>query len=414
MQQFRYDAVGANGAKKSGEISASSAFAAEQLLAEQSLFPTRLEVVEGGKARSPKGEKAKPVVNQKVKTRGKVKADEVTDLLRSIMVMLESGVPIAEGLQAVMENSSSPRVEVVAGALRADIMSGRSFAQAMARQPETFQKIVVDMVSVSDEGGRMAETLRHVIEYLDRQNTVKRNIIAAMVYPSILMGASAIAFLALIVVILPTFNEAFSSLGVKLPWYTMMLLHIGQFIKGNFIFCVLGIFGAVFGFKRAMKTEKFANFVQGILIRLPVIGPIITAICLNRSLRTLGSLLQTSVAITQAIQYAGRVSNHVKIGPAYQMVSQRVEGGSSLSEAMTMTKQFPKLTVQMVAVGERSGKVAELLLTNVEHTEAQTERKIKGAVSMLEPLVIIGMGIVIGAITMSILMPLFTINNSIK
>ncbi len=410
MQNFRYVALGPGGKKVHGELAAASIELAEAQLVQKNLYPTKLETTSSAKATGAAQEKSAPFSRRKKAA----SVDDVCEMLRALCVMLQSGVPVVEGLQAVAENASAPSIQKLAKGMKADVLSGRSLSQSMAQYPKAFPEVVVDMVSVADESGKLADTLQNVIVYLDRNNTVRKNIVGSLVYPGILMGASGLAFLVLIVVILPTFGEAFSSLGVKLPWFTQALLDLGKFIKGNPLLVIGGLIGLRFGIKKALTYQKVKRAYSLGLLKLPVVGPILTQVALNRSLRTLGSLLRTNVPIIEAITYASRVANHIPLTAAWESVRANVGNGSPIAESMTVTGAFPKMVIQMVAVGERSGRVPDLLETITEHSEQHVERRIKTAVSLLEPLVIVGMGVLVGMITVSILMPLFSINNNLN
>lgn len=411
MNQYRYVALGSNGRKITGEVLAPNLEAAENQLAQQNLYPTQIEPANAKASSTKEGAPRSSLFTKRINAPN---VDEVSEMLRAMSVMTQSGVTVVEALQAVADNAASPGIQELARNMRNDIMSGRSLSQSMAFYPQAFPEVVVDMVAVADESGKLSETLQSVITYLDRNNTVRKNIISALVYPSILMGASVVAFLILVVVILPTFADAFESLEVKLPWFTTMLLEFGKFIRNNLLVSIGSIVLAVMGWKRLMKVPRVKRAYSLFLLKLPVIGPILNQIALNRSLRTLGSLLRTNVPIIESITYAAKVANCIPLVSAWDNVRIMVGNGGSLAESMAATSAFPKMMIQMVAVGERSGRISELLEVMTEHSEQQAERRIKTAVSLLEPLVIVGMGVMVGMITISILLPLFSINNNIR
>ncbi len=409
MQIWKYVALGPGGRRVTGEITAQSMEEAENLLSARSLFPTKI-----APSKQVDETISKPSSSLFAKRVKKPKVDDVCEMLRAMAVMVGAGVPLVESLTALAENAAHPGIQEVARIMKVDMMAGKSISQALFVHPDVFPQVVCDMISVSDDAGRLHETLNSAIEYMDKTNTVRKNVISSLTYPGILMGASGVAFLVLIVVILPTFNEAFSSMGVKLPWFTTMLLNIGIFIKSRILFVIFGTIGLVMGWKRLMKIPAFNNQFLLILSRVPVLGSIIMGLSLNRSLRTLGSLLRTGIPIIEGLSYASRVAGHPIYAAAYDQVKIAIGNGATLSDAMANTKRFPKMVIQMVAVGERSGKMSELISVVTEHGEAEIDRKVKSAVSLLEPAVIIGMGIVVGMITISILMPMFQMNNQIK
>lgn len=406
MTRFKYFAVEFSGREVTGEIRASSLEAAERALSLKQLIPTRLVVAEGEGGASGR---AKPFSRD-----NKLKADDVTEFLRSLAVMLEAGVPLAEALQGLSESAVSVPLQTIASEMRGDLLDGKTLSQAMGPHGRAFPKIVRQMVAVSDETGQLHACLLEAIAYLDRVTEIRKSLIASLTYPMILMGASLTAFLALVVLVLPTFNEAFVSLGVKLPWYTSALVSLGIFIRQQFIVLLaLGIAG-FFGFRAALRRETFREKLDRFFIRLPIVGPILTQYALNRSLRTLTSLLSTGVPVIDSIGYAESVARHPWLNQAYQTVKTAVGNGAPLADSMSSTGSFPKMVIQMVSVGERTGRLAQLLKVVVDHSEVDAERRVKRAVSLMEPIVIVGMGILVGLITISILIPLFSINNNIR
>lgn len=404
MNTFKYVAIGPGGKQVTGQVLAKSVAAAEgQLLAKQ-LIPTELAEV------SAQATSQRPFASERKKAR----VSDGIELLRSLSVMLAAGVQMIEALEAIAENASSPAIQAIAEDLKANVLKGQPLGKAMSAHPTAFSQLVCDMVAVGDEAGRMTETIDGAVSYMDRSLTVRKNVVGALIYPGILMGASLLSFLVLIVVILPTFKQAFDSLQVKLPLFTTLLLNFGIFLRTQPHFVIAGLLAMFFGTRAFLRTARGRLLLQKTLDRVPIVGDILSGIALNRSLRTLATLLSTRVPIVDALEYARRVSNHFRFEKAIEDVKSHVKNGQALAEAMRNTQQFPKMVVQMVAVGERSGRVDQLVTTLVEHREVDIDRKIKSAVSILEPLVIIGMGIMVGMITISILMPLFSINNSIR
>lgn len=404
MTKWKFVALDGAGKRQTGVVPAANQGAVEAFLAEKRWIPVQLDelqttefalVKEGGRRWFRPGPKAA----------------DATALLRSIAVMTAAGIPLAETLEGIAENPSSDAVRMIAQQMNSEIMQGRSLSQALRSHPALFPEIICEMVAVSDDTGRLNESLQMAVDFLETNQMVRKNVMGALTYPCILMGASLVSFLLLLVVILPTFNEAFSSMGVKMPVFTEILLRLGLFLRSNLLW--LGIVGIVLGVigKIALRQPAAKRYVALAIAHFPVIGNLQKHFALNRAMRTFAALTEARIPIVDAIGHASRVARHPYLTPAFEVVKLSVKNGVGLADAMSSTKQFPGLIIQMVGSGERSGRLAELVARAVEHGESELERKIKAAVSLLEPIVIVGMGLIVGAITISILMPLFSMSN---
>lgn len=410
MVSFRYEALDSNGAKVSGEIKANDLHAAESRLGERHLVP--LYVVEAGSGTS---KAAKPIASNGARPR-KLKAsiDEINDLLRSMQVMVKAGVPIVEALNTITEHASSPTMKVIANNLKTDMLEGLSFDQAMRKHPLVFPEIVCEMLAAADEGGQLGKALGGAISYMEQRAQTKKAVTGALVYPVMLLSICIGTFLMFLVFILPTFGKTFEGLQVKLPATTTFLLALGGFLQKNFGLVFLGTIAGVVGLKFLLKIPSVATKVNAGLYRAPIFGKVMQQMAMARTMQTMGSLTATNIPIIRAIQFSGKVSGYPKLRTAMEVVEDRVQNGDSVAEAMQKSKIFNPMTIQLVSVGEKSGQLADLLTTSAEQLHGVAERKLKAALSLLEPLLILFMGLVVGLLTLSILLPLFTLNQSIK
>lgn len=406
MSQYAYRAYDPGGAIVSGEISAGSMEIAESELIRMKLTPLMLTVRDTAKV--TKG--PAPVTNKSLR----LKPDELLELLRSLHYLLQSGVPLIEGLDGILEAQPSVATAHAVASLKTEVLAGRSLSDAMRMQPNAFTEILVDMVAVADEGGNLVDTIDCAATYVERSNEMRRALGNAFLYPAVLTGLAFLTFLGMIVFVLPNFAQTFSAMNVKLPAITNALVNLGQLIRDHTIEVLLFAVMTFFGGRRLFAVPSVKSWSKRVLYRLPIFGDLLTKIALARSLHTLGSLLITNYPMMRALESGALVSGHPGLSDAFLRVRTYVENGSSLSEAMARTKAFPGLVVQITGVGEKSGKLPVAMLNIAEQTRYGAEKRLKAVMSLFEPLLIIVMGVVVGLLTVSMLGPIFSLNQSIK
>ncbi len=414
MSAYKYKAYDPEGKPVTGEVVAATVQEAEAKLASQRLSPVYL--VQGGKsdaksAASGSGESKLSAIRLGKK---KTSVDDICDLLRSLSIMARSGVPLVDSLETLLVNASHEGIREVVESMKADVLGGKSLAIAMGAHPLAFPDIVCEMVGVSDEGGRLADALEAAMDYLEQKSAVKKTVTSALVYPVMLLGICGLTFLGFLVFIMPTFAQTFEGMNVKLPAITQMLLGFGQFLQKNLL--IVGIGGIVLGgaTPAILKLPKVRAVVTMITYRTPLVGPLVKSMALARSTSTLASLTSTNIPIIRAIEYAGKVAYYPPLVEAFDGVRLKVENGGTLAESMQTSDTFPPMAVQLVSVGERSGRLSDMLHTASRQIQSQAERRLKAVLVVLEPLLILAMGAIIGTLTLSILLPLFSLNQSIR
>jgi type II secretory pathway component PulF len=409
MISYRYEALSANGQKTKGEIQAATVEQAERKLEQQNLVP--LFVIEGGANSS-----STPKASSLNFSFGKRKAslDDIVDMLRSLQVMIRSGINIVEALETIGEHSASEAIKDIANRIRNEVLEGQTLDRAMRKIPEAFPEVVCEMMAVADEGGHLAKSIESAIQYLGYQAKTRKIVGGALVYPIALLGISVVTLLLFMIVILPTFGQTFDGLNVKLPFITAFLLKAGQILKENVGALLIGtiVFGV--GLKFAVRIPQVKLFLNAASYKIPIFGKVLRELALARSISTFGSLMETNIPIITAVEFSGKVAGYGPLVKAFETVADRVQNGDTIADSMGKTGAFPAMTVQLVSVGEKSGQLAELLLTASSQTQEAAERKMKSVLSLLEPAFILVMGGIVGALVLSILMPLFSLNQSIQ
>lgn len=409
MISFQYEALAENGEKRRGEIKAPNLNAAEAKLDAQKLTP--LYVVEGSQSVTVEQLTRREIT---LFARKKATQDEVIDILRSLAIMIKSGVNLVESLETISQHATSIPAQTIAAQLRNEILDGQSIDLAMRKIPDAFPDVVCEMLAVADEGGNMAKSIGSAIQFMEQQSKTAKSIKAALVYPAVLMSVSAITLLLFMIVILPTFGQTFQGLDVKLPAITQILLTSGEFLKSHIMGVIGGSIAAIVAIRYSLKLPRVRAFTNTATYKIPLFGAVLKELALARAVQTFGSLLETNIPVITAIQFAGRVAGFRPLENAFANVEDRVQNGETIADAMSKTKAFPAMTIQLVNVGEKSGQLATMLVTSGDQTQEAAERKMKSVLSLIEPIFILVMGAIVGALVLSILMPLFSLNQSIK
>lgn len=346
---------------------------------------------------------------------GKVKIDEIAGILRNMSVMAETGVPLIEALNAVTAGCTNPKLTQGMRQLKAEVVGGKSLAAAMKAAPGLFPNIVCDMVRVAEDGGRLDKALNSAATYLERSIELRKKVVNAMMYPMVLSSVAVLAVVFLVTFILPSFAKTFGRMGAKLPITTKILLDSGTWVKTHPIPVVLGIVAIVFAVRYVLKSPKARRRMFVILNKIPVLGPLLSRIAISRTLQTIGTLLSGNVPIIQALEHGARVAGNPLIEEAYFEARARVEHGGNLSDSLAASSSiFPQTLIQMVAVGERTGRLSSLMASSAEHMESDVDSRLKALISIIEPLMIVVMAVIVGLITASIILPIYSLMESIK
>lgn len=419
MTAYKYKGYDAKGQTVTGEVTASSVEDVENKLAHTevtiiSIVPLILKERARVEAASSSSGKKKGLTMSMSIGGSRIKIDEIAAILRNMAVMSETGVPLIESLNAVTVGCSNPKLNHGMKVLKAEVVGGKSLAAAMKSTPGLFPTIVCDMVRVAEDGGRLDKALNSAATYLERSIELKKKVLNAMMYPMVLSSVAVLAVVFLVSFILPSFAKTFGRMGAKLPVTTKFLLETGTWIKTNPL-PVLGFVVAVFLLARYIwKTPSSRRKVFVLLNKIPVLGPLMSRIAISRTLQTIGTLLSGNVPIIQALEHGARVAGNPLIEEAYMDAKGRVEHGGNLSDSLASSSMFPQTLIQMIAVGERTGRLSSLMASSAEHMETDVDSRLKALISIIEPLMIVVMAVIVGLITASIILPIYSLMESIK
>jgi general secretion pathway protein F len=409
MAEFAYKAASAGGGLVEGRIEARSRDEAVRRLLEQGLTPVGVfdraaapAAAGAGAARRPRGRWA---LGGDKPTRA-----EILALTSELAVMLRAGLPLDGALRVLLGMDHRPPVAALVSQVLEAVKGGTPLSRALAARGELFGPFYVNMVRSGEASGQLGAVLTRLVEHLERMRALRESVVSALIYPAILLSVAVLSVLAILVFIVPQFEQLFRDAKEALPLATRLVLGAGHLVLdyGLLLLAVLVLGG--YAFARWLRSASGQRWWQARLARLPVLGRVRHEYNLARFSRTFGTLLANGVPILTALGIAGETLEDVQLRDAIKGVAPKVKSGGRLAEALAATGSFEPLAINLVRVGEETGTLDRMVLELATVLDRKVETGIKRGLTLLEPLLILGLGLVIAVVIVSILMGILTVN----
>ena len=408
MPVYEYSALDRAGKNVTGIIDADSTVAARQKLRASGKFPVQVKETTS----KAKTEEAASLSSLAIFNR--VTDEEIHALTRQLATLLGAGIPLVGALDALMEQTASAPFKKIIAQIKESVNEGNSLTHSLSRHPKLFSNIYINMVRAGEASGSLDVVLERLAEFGEHQQALKSRLTSALVYPIFMaiIGTAVLFFLVSFVV--PNITRVFTDMKQVLPLPTIILIWFSDFMRSFWWTLLLGVVAVIMGIRKAIKTPKGQYFWDRMKLRLPVLGPLNRRIALSRFGRTLGSLLQSGVPLITSLQIVRNIVNNVLIGDVIDEAMEDIQAGKSLNLALSRSRWFPPVFLQMVSVGEQSGDLEAMLNKIADAYEREVEARIAGMTALIEPVMILAMAIVVGFIVISILLPIFEMNQMIS
>lgn len=407
MPVYAYKGITRTGKKVKGIIDADSIRGLKQLLQKEGIYIT--EVLEEAKL----DELSKKELNIKRLFR-RVTALDIALITRQLATLTKAGIPLVEALNAIIDQTDNPELKTVITKVKERVNEGSSLADALSNHPKYFSELYVNMVNAGEQSGTLEGVLERLAYFTETEVALKNKLIASMAYPIFMAIIGSIIIWIMLVVVVPKVTRIFETFGKDLPWYTKLLIATSNFLISYWwLILLLGI-GTIVGFKYWKRTPKGRELWDNFKLKLPIIGPLIRKLAISRFSKTLATLLSSGVPIMKAMEITKKVLVNVVLEKVVEEARMSVREGESIAEPLKRSGKFDPIVVRMIAIGEKSGQLEEMLENVANAYEAQVSAKLNTLTSLLEPLMIVIMGGVVGAITFSILSPLLQMNQFIQ
>lgn len=337
--------------------------------------------------------------------------EEVIAFTQQIGIMLETGVPLADALKAYTEQTRSSHTRRVVNVVSSKVTAGVSFSESLAEFPGVFPPIVVNLMRAAEASGTLAPMLARVSEYLAKERRTARQIKGALMYPAAMVSLALVVTVFLVVWVLPRFAKIYQSREAALPAPTRVVLAASEFISANGMQLGLGMGAAAVAMFFFLRSKTGKRAVDRVKVGAPVLGGIFSRLYLVRSARTLGTLLAAGVTLLEAVRIVRGVTQNVLWQDLWDRVEQAMTSGKPVSSVVAVSGLIPASAAQMIAAGERTGRLPEVLEKIAQATDGELDDTIKAATQLIEPAMIIFMGVTIGGLALALLLPIFSIAN---
>ncbi|MEJ5347403.1 MAG: type II secretion system F family protein [Desulfosoma sp.] len=395
MPEFLYKGINRKGQKVQGEIEADNITIARQLLERQGLSL---------KALKPKPKdllEYVPVLQEKVKEK------DLVLFTRQFSTMIDAGLPIIQCLEILRDQTENKAFRKVLRTLKKDVEEGATFSDALRKHPKVFDQLFVNLVAAGEAGGILDVTLTRLAAYLEKVASLKKKVRGAMTYPAIVVAIAFIVIAVILIYVIPVFAGLFKDAGVSLPAMTLLVMNISDFTRNYFHWMILGLVILGFLFQRFRKTQRGRDITDRFFLKVPVFGILIKKVALARVTRTLGTMLGSGVPILESMELVAATAGNTVIEKAIRQAQQAVSEGKTLSEPLQESGIFPPMVVHMVSVGEATGALDSMLSKVADFYDEEVDATVEALTSLLEPMLIVFLGVTIGGLLVAMYMPIF-------
>lgn len=344
----------------------------------------------------------------------KIVNKDLPSFSRQMAAMLAAGMPIVAALETLEEQAVNPNFKQVLSDVKRSIEGGASFSESLAQVPDVFEVLYVNMVRAGEQSGQFAETMRRIGELLEANAKLKRKVKSALTYPVVVLSMSLIIAAGMIIFIVPVFAGMYKDFGSQLPGATQFLVNLSDGAKKYSPVIIPAIMVAIWLFKRWKKTDSGAWIMDGFALKAPIIGGLVQKVAIARFSRTLAQLVQSGVPILNAMEIVAKAAGNRVIEAAIMSARRSVEHGDTLSVGLANKDCIPSLVVRMMAAGEKTGKVDEMLGSVADTYDNEVETTLASLTSLLEPLLMVFLGVVIGGIVICMFLPIFKMSEVIN
>lgn len=402
MPAFSYEALDAQGRKQQGVLEADTERQIRQMLREKGMFPVTVEFADTQEKGTSK--RRKPFFQRRISTH------DLALITRQLATLVSAALPIEQALLAVAEQTDGTRLKRMLMSVRSKVVEGYSLAEGMRDFPAIFDELFCAMVAAGEKSGHLDEVLNRLADYTEQQQATKSQITQAAVYPLVLtlVAMGVVGFLLAFVV--PQVIEQFEDLGQELPLITQILIVISDFLRDYGLFMIVGLMVFMVIWKRLMMSDKFRYRVHKRVLYMPFIGNVVRVVNTSRFARTLSILTASAVPLLEGLRITGSVLGNLRMREVVSEAADRVREGSSLRAALAPSKLFPPMMLHMIASGEKSGELEQMLRRCADNQDSEFSATVNITLKVFEPLLIVVMAVVVLFIVLAIILPILALN----
>ena len=402
MPLFIYKGINSYGEKRKGKIEAVNLAAAQTTLKKMRITPSLVK------------EAPKDILSGIPFFQPKVTGKDVVIFTRQLSTMIDAGLPLVQSLEILTRQQENVTFKKILQTVRTDVETGSTIAEAMKKHPQVFDNLYCNMIDAGEVGGILDTILSRLAAYMEKNMALVKKVKGAMTYPVICLCISVVVMAVMLVFVVPVFQKMFADFGSALPVPTQMVVDMSQFVKGNILFMLGGVFALVWLIKRINRTEKGKKKIDQLLLVLPILGPLIRRVAVAKFTRTLGTMMTSGVPIMDALNVVARTAGNKVIEIAVFRVVDAIKEGRALAEPLEETGVFPSMVVQMINVGESTGALDTMLEKIADFYDEEVDQAVENLTAAIEPLMMVFLGGMIGGLVVAMYLPIFSMAGAIK
>ncbi|MFH7320000.1 type II secretion system F family protein [Desulfurivibrio sp. D14AmB] len=396
MPVYVWKGVNAYGEKRKGKLEAPNEGAAQAQLKRMRVTLSQLK------------EAPKDIFAEIPFFQPKVTGKDVVIFTRQLSTMIDAGLPLVQSLQILGEQQENPTFKKVLRAVRSDVETGSTFADALKKHPDIFDSLYCNMMEAGEIGGILDTICSRLAGFMEKSQALVKKVKGAMTYPVICICISFVVLAVMLIFVVPVFEAMFADFGSALPGPTQMVVNMSEFAQNYFLYMIAAVFLLVVGIKKIYKTEKGRERIDELLLRLPVVGTLLRRVAVAKFSRTLGTMLQSGVPILESLNVVARTAGNKVIEKAVFRVTDSISEGRSISEPLAETGVFPAMVVQMINVGEATGALDTMLAKIADFYDEEVDQAVENLTAAIEPLMMVFLGGMIGGLVVAMYLPIFS------
>jgi type IV pilus assembly protein PilC len=345
---------------------------------------------------------------------GKIKTRDIVIFTRQFATMINAGLPLVQALDILSKQSENKTLKEVTRQVVYDVESGHTVADALGKHPKAFSELYVNMVAAGEAGGILDTILGRLAVFMEKNDALIRKVKGAMIYPGVIISVAVIAITVLLVFVIPTFEQMFASVNLALPMPTRIVIGMSRFLTSYWWGVLAAIIGASFMTKRYYATPSGKLAIDRMMLRLPVLGDVIRKSAVSRFTRTLGTLISSGVSILDGLEITAKTAGNRVIHDAIMLSRSSIAGGDTIAAPLAKSEVFPPMVISMIAVGEQTGGLDEMLSKIADFYDEEVDAAVSALLSLLEPLMIVFLGVVVGGMVVAMYLPIFDMINAVQ
>lgn len=397
---FQWAGKSTKGTILKGELTASSKDEVIAYLRKQQIIPTAIS------------QKPKPLFRLPA---ARVNDKDIVIFTRQFATMIGAGLPLVQALEILSKQTENKTFAKTIGEIKVDVEGGSTYADALKRHPRTFNDLYTNMVAAGETAGILDTILNRLAQYIEKAMNLKKKVKGAMIYPTVIISVAVMVIVVIMVYVVPTFSRMFTQLGGILPLPTRIIINVSDFLAGpGGVIILAGIIGSVISVTLFRRTEKGKRFTDAILLKFPIAGILFRKVAIAKFTRTLGTLISSGIPILDGLNITAKTAGNQVIEDAILKVRQEVSQGKTIAEPLSRSKVFPPMVTEMIAVGESTGALDSMLGKIADFYDDEVDNAVSNLTAMIEPVLMVFLGVTIGFIVISMYMPIFKLITLVK